>query len=355
MPATTPLTDRCQALLAAQGHSLDDAQRQVVARLEDLRRRLIARQSGRSLINKGLGLLPGAGRTPLRGLWLWGGVGRGKTFLVDQFFAGLPFAEKRREHFHRFMQEVHAGLRRQSSTPSPLKQVASEIAAQARLLCFDEFAVSDVADAMILASLLQELLKSGVTLVGTLLYMLAQPISRTELLLGKFLGLTAALCASLCVGFGVSAIPLAWKAGGIGAASYLGLVVLSCVLAVVMLALGFLISVVSRKGGVALGLGLFAWLTLVFLSDLGLMAGTLVFQLRVEELFALAILNPLQAFKMAVIVDLNTTLDVLGPAGIYAMQTFGESLRWLLLGVLALWGFAALGVATVIFHRRAPV
>lgn len=167
MPATTPLTDRCQALLAAQGHSLDDAQRQVVARLEDLRRRLIARQSGRSLINKGLGLLPGAGRTPLRGLWLWGGVGRGKTFLVDQFFAGLPFAEKRREHFHRFMQEVHAGLRRQSSTPSPLKQVASEIAAQARLLCFDEFAVSDVADAMILASLLQELFKSGVTLVAT--------------------------------------------------------------------------------------------------------------------------------------------------------------------------------------------
>ncbi len=167
MPGRTPLTERCQALLGAQGQSLDEAQRQVLTRLEELRRRLIARQSGTSLIKKGLRLLPGARRGPLRGLWLWGGVGRGKTFLADQFYAELPLAAKRREHFHRFMQEVHAGLRRHRDTPSPLQQVAEGIARETRLLCFDEFAVSDVADAMILATLLEALFKSGVTLVAT--------------------------------------------------------------------------------------------------------------------------------------------------------------------------------------------
>jgi cell division protein ZapE len=159
--------ERCQALLGSQGQSLDEAQRQVLTRLEDLRRRLIARQSGTSLIKKGLRLLPGARRGPLRGLWLWGGVGRGKTFLADQFFAELPLTAKRREHFHRFMQEMHAGLRRHRDTPSPLEHVAEGIARQTRVLCFDEFAVSDVADAMILASLLEALFKHDVTLVAT--------------------------------------------------------------------------------------------------------------------------------------------------------------------------------------------
>lgn len=190
---------------------------------------------------------------------------------------------------------------------------------------------------------------------GTLIYLLAQPVSRGEVLFGKFIGLAAALSASLALGFGLSALPLAFGSGATGAGGFLGLVALTGLLAVVMLALGFAISVVSRKHGVALGVGLFAWLALVFLSDLGLMAGTLVFRLRVQELFALALLNPLQAFKMAVIIDLNASLDVLGPAGLYAMQTFGGSLSWLLLGVLIAWGTGALGAAAVLFRRRAPV
>ena len=164
MPGTTPLTERCQSLLASQGQALDDAQRKALARLEELRRRLRARQPRRLLIKN---LLPGTHKAPLRGLWLWGGVGRGKTFLVDQFFAELPLAAKRREHFHRFMHDVHAGLRKHASKPSPLGHVAAEIAGQAQLLCFDEFAVNDVADAMILASLLESLFRNGVTLVAT--------------------------------------------------------------------------------------------------------------------------------------------------------------------------------------------
>ena len=106
-------------------------------------------------------------RAPVRGLYLWGGVGRGKTFLVDEFFAALPFAEKRREHFHRFMQDVHARLRRHRNRRSPLNDVAQDIAAKARLLAIDEFAVGDVADAMILGAFLKALFHRGVTLVAT--------------------------------------------------------------------------------------------------------------------------------------------------------------------------------------------
>lgn len=190
---------------------------------------------------------------------------------------------------------------------------------------------------------------------GTLLYLLAQPVSRVEVLAGKFLGLTVALCASLCLGFGLSAAVLAWKAGGAGLDAFLLLVAFTCLLAVVMVAVGLLISVLSRKGSVATGVGLFAWLTLVFLSDLGLMAGTVLFKLRVQEVFALAILNPLQAFKMGVIVEMNASLDVLGPAGLYASQTYGSSLPWILVGVLVAWGVGALAAAAACFSRRSPV
>ncbi|MGQ0430413.1 MAG: cell division protein ZapE [Gammaproteobacteria bacterium] len=168
MTGSAPLTARCQAALAAHGHALDPAQSAALARLEDLRRRVIAREGAGSLIERGLQLLPGARRVqPLRGLWLWGGVGRGKTFLVDQFCEELPVRAKRREHFHRFMQGVHAGLSQHRDRPSPLGQVAADIAREARILCFDEFAVSDVADAMILAGLLEALFRAGVALVAT--------------------------------------------------------------------------------------------------------------------------------------------------------------------------------------------
>jgi cell division protein ZapE len=135
----------------------------VLARLEDLRRRMLERSS---LLARGLDLLPRR-RAPVRGLYLWGGVGRGKTFLVDEFYAELPLRAKRREHFHRFMQDVHARLRRYRNRPAPLQQVAADISERARILCIDEFIVGDVADAMILGTLLEALFKRGVTLVAT--------------------------------------------------------------------------------------------------------------------------------------------------------------------------------------------
>ncbi len=104
---------------------------------------------------------------PVKGLYFWGGVGRGKTYLVDTFFDALPFKEKTRTHFHRFMKRVHEELRSLSGEKNPLPLVAKRFAAETRVICFDEFFVSDITDAMILAGLLEELFKNGVTLVAT--------------------------------------------------------------------------------------------------------------------------------------------------------------------------------------------
>ncbi len=100
-----------------------------------------------------------------RGLYLWGGVGRGKTFLIDLFYAGLPIAEKRRTHFHRFMRDVHERLRAHAGERDPLAAIAREWRAQLRVLVLDEFFVSDIGDAMLLGRLLERLFDEGVALV----------------------------------------------------------------------------------------------------------------------------------------------------------------------------------------------
>ncbi len=99
------------------------------------------------------------------GLYLWGGVGRGKTFLIDLFFDGLPFAQKRRTHFHRFMREVHAQLREHAGERDPLAAIARQWRRAVRVLVLDEFFVSDIGDAMLLARLLERLFAEGVVLV----------------------------------------------------------------------------------------------------------------------------------------------------------------------------------------------
>ncbi len=103
----------------------------------------------------------------VRGLYFWGGVGRGKTFLMDLFYEELPIKQKKRLHFHRFMREVHRKLNDFQGESNPLKKVAASFAGQARVICFDEFFVSDITDAMLLAGLLDEMFKLGVTLVAT--------------------------------------------------------------------------------------------------------------------------------------------------------------------------------------------
>ncbi|KRA33665.1 ATPase [Rhodanobacter sp. Root627] len=112
-------------------------------------------------------LLASEPATAVPGLYLWGSVGRGKTFLMDLFVASLPHGVARRRHFHRFMAEVHDSLRALGERQSPLDEVAEELAAHCRVLCLDEFLVNDIGDAMILANLLQALFERGVALVTT--------------------------------------------------------------------------------------------------------------------------------------------------------------------------------------------
>ena len=172
---------------------------------------------------------------------------------------------------------------------------------------------------------------------STLTYLLAQPVTRLEVFLGKYLGLLLSLLASLALGFGIAGLVMALNGGAGSPLAYIRLVGQTFLLSLTMLSVGFLISALSRRAGVAIGIGLFLWLAFVFLGDLGLMGTALALKLPIEQLFLLALANPLQVFKMASILDINATLDILGPAGIFAMQEFGHRLRFVFLGVMALW------------------
>lgn len=187
---------------------------------------------------------------------------------------------------------------------------------------------------------------------GTLIYLLAQPISQPELLLGKFFGLAIALMAALGLGFGLTAMMIVAYSGAAEAGAYLTLTGLAFLLALVSLSLGFLISAAVQRSATAVGLALFLWLLLVFFGDLGLMGTAVVMRLSVSQLFALALLNPLQLFKIAAILDIRSSLDVLGPAGAYALRTFGEQLLPMLVGLLLLWVALPLAFTSQLFKRR---
>jgi cell division protein ZapE len=153
--------------IAQRGFQTDASQLAAVEQLNELRRQLIESGSNHFPAKRLIARLRGRSESPLRGLYLWGGVGRGKTWLMDLFFNSLPFAERRRRHFHRFMHEVHAELKSLSQLEAPLEHVAERISRDSRVLCFDELYVADIADAMILGALFTALLERGVTLVIT--------------------------------------------------------------------------------------------------------------------------------------------------------------------------------------------
>ncbi len=138
-----------------------------MCQLDDLSRRLLTRAAKQKTVWARARKVMRRHATPERGLYIWGGVGRGKTHLVDTFYDSLALKRKLRVHFHRFMQRVHSALTLHSGAKNPLEVVAEEIADEALVLCFDEFFVSDIGDAMILAGLIDALLRRGVTLVAT--------------------------------------------------------------------------------------------------------------------------------------------------------------------------------------------
>lgn len=156
----TPV-ERYAADLARQGFAADAAQAGAVSALQALYEELVSKPPKRGLTTGRLRY------PPVKGLYFWGGVGRGKTYLMDVFYEALPFTRKRRTHFHRFMLDVHERRHRYPDLRDPLSKVAEEIAAETRVLCFDEFFVSDIADAMILGRLMEALFAKGITLVTT--------------------------------------------------------------------------------------------------------------------------------------------------------------------------------------------
>lgn len=141
----------------------DEAQARAIEHLDRLWTELMMFKRKR---NRFLGRSLRSPQVP-KGLYFYGGVGRGKSFLMDAFYGCLPYRRKRRVHFHAFMAEIHRRLKGLKSEANPLKAVAAEIAGETRVLCFDEFHVSDIADAMILGRLLENLLNEGVVLVAT--------------------------------------------------------------------------------------------------------------------------------------------------------------------------------------------
>jgi cell division protein ZapE len=162
------LLARFQATRTEMRLSEDPAQDRAMQTLDRVGRELAARPGRRRLPRVIRRFLPVAlPSTPVRGAYLWGGVGRGKTLMMDVFFDWLPFDDKLRYHFHRIMSRVHARLAELRDTPDPLAIVAADFARQARVICFDEFFVSDIADAMLLGRFIECLVDQGVTLVAT--------------------------------------------------------------------------------------------------------------------------------------------------------------------------------------------
>ncbi len=149
--------------LAERHFQADDAQRRAVDRLQRCYDDWVAYRSQRSNSFKRLINRPDVPR----GIYLWGGVGRGKSFLMDSFYSVVPVVRKTRVHFHEFMRDVHRQLDELKGVADPLDEVARRIARKYRLICFDEFHVSDIADAMILYNLLTALFANGVSFIMT--------------------------------------------------------------------------------------------------------------------------------------------------------------------------------------------
>ncbi|CDG19201.1 cell division protein ZapE [Xenorhabdus doucetiae] len=173
----TPITPSSlyQLALSDGQYQPDEVQRNTVERLDIIHRELIHARpcptpqvSGlKGILGKLFGRQALEQCRPVQGLYMWGGVGRGKTWLMDMFYQSLPTERKLRLHFHRFMLRVHEELTTLQGQENPLESIAEGFKAQTDILCFDEFFVSDITDAMILGTLLEALFARGIALVAT--------------------------------------------------------------------------------------------------------------------------------------------------------------------------------------------
>ena len=159
-------SDKYQEILNSSEFYADDSQRHAIDRLDELQVELMNQQVETDSWWRKLTTGSTTATVP-SGLYFWGGVGRGKTFLMDIFYQCLPFEERKRLHFHAFMNQIHHSLTQLSGIPNPLEVVAKDLALDMKVLCLDEFVITDIADAMIMSGLLKALFEQGVVLVTT--------------------------------------------------------------------------------------------------------------------------------------------------------------------------------------------
>lgn len=187
---------------------------------------------------------------------------------------------------------------------------------------------------------------------GTLPYLLSHPISKNEIFVGKFLGLLIAIWSSILLGFGLAGIGVAIIGEQGDISGYLLTVLLSALLAACFLSIGFLVSVYSGKASKAIGISVFLWLFFIILGDLGIMGTTVAMDLGIKQVFALALLNPTEVFKVASVLVLSPRFEILGPVGVYAIRTFGQQgVFYLLFSIMILWTLIPFGYGYLVFTR----
>ncbi len=187
---------------------------------------------------------------------------------------------------------------------------------------------------------------------GSLLLLMAQPITAQEILIGKFAGACLALAVALGWGFGISALVIAKATGFEQLAAYLGLMGLALLLGMCHVALGLWVSAMARRVGAALGAALIIWLCVICLGDLGVMGTSIMLRLSPGELLWASLGNPGQVFRLAALQTLHGNLEQLGSSGSYASNLLGPWLIPALIGLLFAWIALPLAIALVLFRRR---
>lgn len=185
---------------------------------------------------------------------------------------------------------------------------------------------------------------------GTLSYLLSHPVTKTEVFLGKFIGLLLPIWISIFLGFGLSGMVIALRGSGEDISKYLITALLSVLLAASLLSVGFLISVLSKKAAKAIGIAIFLWLAFLIFGDLGIMGTIVAMDLDINQVFILSLLNPAEVFKIAAVLKISPRFEVLGPVGIYALRSFGYGgTFYLLFSILVLWIAIPLGAGFLVF------
>lgn len=182
-------------------------------------------------------------------------------------------------------------------------------------------------------------------------FQLAQPVAPAEVYIGKYLGAAVSLILMLAFGLGAAGVILAVRGGAADVADFLLLVLLTMLLGLAMLSCGYLVSSFAPRTATALGIAVTLWLVFVMLGDLGLMGSVAIMKMTPGTLLGLTLVNPLDVYKLAGVSLLQSSLDVLGPAGAYAIDRFGSGLIGLLLGLLVLWIVLPLPIGYWLFRR----